>query len=289
MLGAALLALDVRGVAAERPPRRVPDPDREPRGHHAARALRAARGRRGGLRGHAAHARAARPLRRHRAPRVATTSTTSGRARPSSSSGCARARSWRSCPTRACRSCRDPGFVLVRGMRGRGACRRGAARAVARRSPRSWHRRCPRTAWRFAGFLPRKRRRAAPRRSASRAGRSWRSSRRGACRRRSRCSRELDPERQVAVCRELTKAHEEVVRGSAAELAERYGGAPPRGRGGARDRAGAAPRRATLRGPRSTRCGGWWTRAPSRARRRRWSAELTGASANALYRALTRS
>jgi len=40
---------------------------------------------------------------------------------------------------------------------------------------------------------------------------------------------ELDPERQVAVCRELTKAHEEVVRGSAAELAARYGDAPPRG------------------------------------------------------------
>jgi 16S rRNA (cytidine1402-2'-O)-methyltransferase len=33
----------------------------------------------------------------------------------------------------------------------------------------------------------------------------------------------------VAVCRELTKAHEEVVRGSAAELAERYRGEPPRG------------------------------------------------------------
>jgi 16S rRNA (cytidine1402-2'-O)-methyltransferase len=33
---------------------------------------------------------------------------------------------------------------------------------------------------------------------------------------------EVDPERPVAVCRELTKLHEEVVRGSAAELAERY-------------------------------------------------------------------
>jgi 16S rRNA (cytidine1402-2'-O)-methyltransferase len=32
----------------------------------------------------------------------------------------------------------------------------------------------------------------------------------------------LPPERQVAVCRELTKVHEEVVRGSAAELAERF-------------------------------------------------------------------
>ena len=33
---------------------------------------------------------------------------------------------------------------------------------------------------------------------------------------------ELDPERPVAVCRELTKVHEEVVRGNAAELAERF-------------------------------------------------------------------
>ena len=40
---------------------------------------------------------------------------------------------------------------------------------------------------------------------------------------------ELDPERPVAVCRELTKLHEEVVRGSAAELAERYAAEPPRG------------------------------------------------------------
>ena len=31
------------------------------------------------------------------------------------------------------------------------------------------------------------------------------------------------------MCRELTKIHEEVVRGSAAELARRYEGAPPKG------------------------------------------------------------
>ena len=36
----------------------------------------------------------------------------------------------------------------------------------------------------------------------------------------------FDPGRTVAVCRELTKVFEEVVRGSAAELAERYGTAP---------------------------------------------------------------
>jgi 16S rRNA (cytidine1402-2'-O)-methyltransferase len=36
----------------------------------------------------------------------------------------------------------------------------------------------------------------------------------------------VDPERPVAVCRELSKMHEEIVRGSAAELAERYAEAP---------------------------------------------------------------
>ena len=34
----------------------------------------------------------------------------------------------------------------------------------------------------------------------------------------------FDPGRRVAVCRELTKLHEEVVRGTAAELADRYSG-----------------------------------------------------------------
>jgi 16S rRNA (cytidine1402-2'-O)-methyltransferase len=35
---------------------------------------------------------------------------------------------------------------------------------------------------------------------------------------------EIDPERMVAVCRELTKLHQEVVRGSANELARRFAG-----------------------------------------------------------------
>lgn len=40
---------------------------------------------------------------------------------------------------------------------------------------------------------------------------------------------ELDPERKVAVCRELTKVHEEVLRGTAAELAERLATEPALG------------------------------------------------------------
>ena len=40
---------------------------------------------------------------------------------------------------------------------------------------------------------------------------------------------ELDPGRSVVVCRELTKLHEEVSRGTAAELAERYRERPAKG------------------------------------------------------------
>ena len=40
---------------------------------------------------------------------------------------------------------------------------------------------------------------------------------------------ERDPDRPLAVCRELTKLHEEVRRGSAAELAEHYRESAPRG------------------------------------------------------------
>ena len=57
---------------------------------------------------------------------------------------------------------------------------------------------------------------------------------------------ELDPSRPVAVCRELTKLHEEIVRGTAAELAARYAEQPRAGRdrlviGGAPARTGADP------------------------------------------------
>jgi 16S rRNA (cytidine1402-2'-O)-methyltransferase len=40
---------------------------------------------------------------------------------------------------------------------------------------------------------------------------------------------ELLPERRIAVCRELTKLHEEVRRGSAAELLAHYAKQPPKG------------------------------------------------------------
>jgi 16S rRNA (cytidine1402-2'-O)-methyltransferase len=78
--------------------------------------------------------------------------------------------------------------------------------------------------WRFVGFLPRKAGElrdvlAAPEtlvafESPKRLGKSLAA---------------IAPDRDVAVCRELTKLHEEVVRGTAGELAARYADDPPRG------------------------------------------------------------
>ncbi len=56
----------------------------------------------------------------------------------------------------------------------------------------------------------------------------------------------LDPDRPAAVCRELTKLHEEVARGAAAQLAPRFGERAPKGEVvlvvGAADRPAAAER-----------------------------------------------
>jgi 16S rRNA (cytidine1402-2'-O)-methyltransferase len=94
----------------------------------------------------------------------------------------------------------------------------------------------------------------------------------------------LDGERPVAVCRELTKLHEEVRRGSAAELAAHYRERPPRGEivlvvgaaaSGDADRAEAlaALRALVDAGARARPAAGIVAR-------------LTGLSANDLYRAL---
>ena len=91
-----------------------------------------------------------------------------------------------------------------------------------------------------------------------------------------------DPSRPVAVCRELTKLHEEVVRGSAAELAARYASEEARGEivvvvGGA-----PAPTGLDAAAVEAVR-----TLIESGARAKTAAkvvAELTGAPANALYR-----
>jgi 16S rRNA (cytidine1402-2'-O)-methyltransferase len=108
----------------------------------------------------------------------------------------------------------------------------------------------------------------------------------------------LDGARPVAVCRELTKAHEEVVRGTAAELAERYAGAPPKGEvvlvvgpasgsagsaggSGASGASGAATPPGLDALQRLVEAGAHPRKAAGIV------AELTGGSANELYRALT--
>jgi 16S rRNA (cytidine1402-2'-O)-methyltransferase len=94
----------------------------------------------------------------------------------------------------------------------------------------------------------------------------------------------LVPGADVAACRELTKLHEEVVRGRAGELAARYAAAEPRGEvvlvvGGAPPRAGLdeasvdAVRRLVESGAKPRAAAGVVS-------------ELTGAPANALYKAV---
>jgi 16S rRNA (cytidine1402-2'-O)-methyltransferase len=144
----------------------------------------------------------------------------------------------------------------------------------------------PADRWRFAGFLPRKRGELrdalaepggtlvafeSPHRLAATLG----------------VLAEIDPDRPAAVCRELTKMHEEVARGTARELADRYAQRAPKGEvvlvvGGSSARRGRendppvgldALARLVEAGARPR---------PAAA----VVAELTGESANRLYRAL---
>ena len=86
----------------------------------------------------------------------------------------------------------------------------------------------PADAWTFVGFLPRRASELRARLAGARETLvAFESPHRTAAS--LAALAELDPARPVAVCRELTKLHEEVVRGSAAELAARYAGAEPRG------------------------------------------------------------
>ena len=108
----------------------------------------------------------------------------------------------------------------------------------------------------------------------------------------------LDPDRLVAVCRELTKVHEEIVRGTASELADRYAEAPPRGEvvlvvgpAGAGEGPSAAAREAQREGAEPAGLDALRRLVAAGAKPRPAAsvvAELTGGKANELYRALTR-
>jgi 16S rRNA (cytidine1402-2'-O)-methyltransferase len=97
---------------------------------------------------------------------------------------------------------------------------------------------------------------------------------------------EVDPGRPVAVCRELTKLHEEIARGTASELAEHFVRTPPRGEIvlviGAGE-AGIIEREPALRALRELVAAGARPRPAASA-----VAKLTGVPANDLYRELTR-
>jgi 16S rRNA (cytidine1402-2'-O)-methyltransferase len=140
----------------------------------------------------------------------------------------------------------------------------------------------PADSWRFAGFLPRKK--GELRELLSEPGGTlvaFESPRRVPAT--LALAAELEPERQAVVARELTKAHEEVVRGTTAELAERYSGEPPRGEVALVF--GPVSAHSELTGLDQLRKlvdAGAKPRPAAAA-----VAELTGGSANALYRALT--
>jgi 16S rRNA (cytidine1402-2'-O)-methyltransferase len=143
----------------------------------------------------------------------------------------------------------------------------------------------PAERWCFAGFLPRKR--AELQRLLAQAGETivaFESPRRLAAT--LGVLRELDPKRPAAVCRELSKLHEEVRRGTAAELAAHYAAEAPRGEivlviGAAE--AGAASREDALSALRELVAAGARARAAAGV-----VARIGGASANELYRELMR-
>jgi 16S rRNA (cytidine1402-2'-O)-methyltransferase len=175
----------------------------------------------------------------------------------------------------------DPGYVLVQGCVAAGLAVEvlpGPSAALAALVASA----LPADAWRFVGFLPRKRAALETVFAAPETVVAFESPRRvGAS---LAVLAELDPARPVAVCRELTKVHEEVVRGSAGELAARYADEAPRGEvvlvvGGAPERTGVDP--AAVDAVRRL------VEAGARARpAASVVAELTGAPANALYRAV---
>ncbi len=159
----------------------------------------------------------------------------------------------------------DPGFVLVRECVAAGLAVEvlpGPSALLAALVASA----LPAEHWRFAGFLPAQEPRPGGGALLHRDRGGVRVAAPG--RRDAQTLATLDPERPVAVCRELTKLHEEVVRGKArrARRALRRGGA--KGRSGAGDRGGAdgCGGRAGSRGRRSAEVDRGWSQAACRGR-----------------------
>ena len=176
----------------------------------------------------------------------------------------------------------DPGFVLVRACVGAGLAVEvlpGPSAAVSALVASA----LPADVWRFVGYLPRKRGALTALLGAPETIVGFESPNRVAASLAVLAA--IDGERPVAVCRELTKVHEEIVRGTAGELAARYADEPPRGE--VVLVIGGAPAAEPELGPaldalRRLVAAGAKPRAASSV-----VASLTGVKANALYRALT--
>jgi 16S rRNA (cytidine1402-2'-O)-methyltransferase len=174
----------------------------------------------------------------------------------------------------------DPGYALVQGCVAAGLAVEvlpGPSSAITALVASA----LPSDVWRFAGFLPRKRAGLEAVFAAPETVVAFESPRRvGAS---LAVLAELDPERPVALCRELTKLHEEIVRGTASELATRYASEAPRGEivlviGGAPPREDLDP--AAVEAVRKLVESGARARVAATV-----VADLTGTPANALYRA----
>jgi len=176
----------------------------------------------------------------------------------------------------------DPGFVLVRACVAAGLAVEvlpGPSAVMSALVASA----LPSDTWRFVGYLPRKRGMLATLLRAPETIVAFESPNRVAAS--LAVLAQVDPERPVVVCRELTKRHEEIVRGTAAELAERYASQPPRGE--VVLVLGGAPATEPELGPalealRKLVDAGAKPRPASSV-----VAGLTGTKANALYRALT--
>ena len=120
----------------------------------------------------------------------------------------------------------DPGFVLVRACVAAGLAVEvlpGPSAAMSALVASA----LPADRWTFVGYLPRKKGAFADLFRAPETIVAFESPNRVAAS--LAALAEIDGERPVVVCRELTKLHEEIVRGSAAQLAARYAVQPPRG------------------------------------------------------------
>jgi 16S rRNA (cytidine1402-2'-O)-methyltransferase len=173
----------------------------------------------------------------------------------------------------------DPGFPLVQGCVAAGLAVEvlpGPSSALTALVASA----LPSDVWRFAGFLPRKRGALEEAFANPETLVAFESPRRlGAS---LAILAELDGARPVAVCRELTKLHEEIVRGTAAELAARY--ASEDARGEIVLVVGAAPAREGL-DPAAVEAVRTLVEAGARAKTAaKVVSDLTGAPANALYR-----